>query len=360
MVGTLNEGQTRDAGKTGELPLVSICMPTYKRTSFVREALESALAQTYGNIEILVSDDSPSNAIGDIVRTYDSPSLRYQQNTPALGFVPKLNSFLNEARGEWMVILCDDDILDPDYVSSMMANSRKHPEAAILRSRNMWIDVQSKLIQLDPASPVVSTPSRFLHDLYLPQSKTFRVNLSGFMFRPGALKRLGGFTELYAARHLDRLAWSELATLGPVICEERPLCKIRLHGTSVSSELESRFEDAAGATQIARGKLLDILGRLESNTTTEPEQREIATTRQLADRYANEHISRAFRQALVAEIMKPDGVSEGLKDLRRNWARLGLPATGLTQLLLVASWLPRFLRKPLVSAMLGVRQMKVH
>jgi len=355
----LNKGQASGAGEAKGMPLVSICMPTYKRTNFVREALDSALAQTYMNIEILVSDDSPSNNIGDIVRSYASPRVRYQLNAPALGFVPKLNSFLNAARGEWMVILCDDDILDPDYVSSMMANARKHPEGAIHRSRNMWIDVESKMIQLDPLSPVVSAPSRFLHDLYLPQSETFRVNLSGFMFRPSALKALGGFTELYAARHLDRLAWSELATLGPVICEERPLCKIRLHGTSVSSELESRFDDAVAATQTAGGKILEILDRVDSDTQTDTGRGEVATARQLVVRYSNEHISRAFRQALLTELMRPGGAREDLKDLRGKWVRLGLPTTRLTQLLLAASWLPAFLRKPLVSSMLRVRQKKL-
>lgn len=355
-----NRGENQAGRPTDAMPLVSVCMPTYMRTTFLREALDSVLAQTYPNIEIVVSDDSANDDIGAIVRSYAAPNLRYRRNMPALGFVPKLDDFLEAARGEWMVILCDDDVLEPDFVARSIVNSHNHPDASLLRSRNVWIDIAGKVIQTDPASPHVSTPGRFLRDLYLPQAETFRVNLSGFMFRPDALKALGGFTPLYAARHLDRLAWAELATLGPVICDEHALCKIRLHGSSVSSVLETHYEAAVEATQIARKKIMSILDRAEAKAGSGQERQEIAQARQMAVRYCQEHMSRALRQGLITEVMNSEGDPGELVKLRGQWAKHGLPLSSLTRLVLAVTRLPLFLRKPLVSAMLRVRSAQLH
>ena len=356
----VNDGEAIAPVGANNLPLVSVCMPTYKRTKFLREALESVLAQTYPNLEIFVNDDSSNDDIGAIVRSYCAPNLRYRRNTPALGFVPKLNDFLDEARGEWMVILCDDDVLEPDFVARLVGNSRRHPDAHLFRSRNIWIDVNGKLLQVDPVSPHASTPGRFLHDLYLPQSETFRVNLSGFMFRPEDLKALGGFTGLYAARHLDRMAWSELATLGPVICDEKALCKIRLHGSSVSSILEDHHEDAIEATRIAGARIAGILDRAETKAGSDQEREEIARARMLLIDYTHDHMARALRQALITEVMRPESRGADLDKLRGQWAKNGLPVSRLTRIVLAASRLPTFLRKPVMAVMLRARSAQLH
>ena len=346
--------------QTDRMPLVSICLPTYKRTTFIREALESALQQTYPNIEIFVNDDTPGDDIRAIVEGYASPRIRYQQNVPALGFVPKLNNFLSEARGEWMVILCDDDIFAPQFIERMVDNARHYPDASLLRSRNNRVDLHGQQIQLDPPSPEVSSPTRFILDLFRPQSETFWVNLTGFMFRPEQLKALGGFTDLYAARHADRLAWTQLATLGPVICDQQSLCKIRLHGTSVSSALESGYSDAINATHIAERKIIGTLDELEARALTDEQRSEIARTRQLLGPYINEHIARTLRHSLVAELKKPDGSEDQLRHLRAQWNKLGVPVTRLTRLIFLVSTLPRWMRQPIVNAMLSYKQAYMH
>jgi hypothetical protein len=345
---------------TERMPLVSICLPTYKRTSFIRHALESALRQTYPNVEIFVNDDTPGDDIRSIVEEYASPKLRYQQNVPALGFVPKLNNFLSQAKGDWMVILCDDDVFEPQFVERLIENARRYPQASLLRSRNNRIDLHGQQIQLDPESPEVSSSTRFILDLFRPQSETFWVNLTGFMFRPEQLKALGGFTDLYAARHADRLAWVQLATLGPVICDKQALCNIRLHGTSVSSALESGYNDAINATHIAQSKIIGILDELAEKPLDDEQRREIARTRQLLAPYINEHIARTLRHSLVAELKKPDGSEDQLRHLRAQWNKLGVPVSRLTRLIFLVSTLPRWMRQPIVNAMLNYKQAYMH
>jgi hypothetical protein len=341
-------------------PLVSICMPTFNRTTFLRQALESALSQTYANIEIIISDDTQGEQIRSIVEGYGSPKVRYKQNIPALGFVPKLNDFLDEARGEWMVILCDDDAFEPQFVERMVENARHYPQASLLRSRNSRIDLHGRPIQLDPVSPVVSTPIRFIRDLLRPQSETFWVNLSGFMFRPQQLKALGGFADLYAARHTDRLAYAQLATFGDVICDERSLCKIRLHGTSVSSALEGGYAEAINATRTAEKGFNAVLDDLSQSSLDEAESHELAEARQLLGSYINLHVARTLRHTLMTELRKHDGSRDQLRHLRSQWGKFGLPITRLARLIFLVSILPSWVRPYIAKAMLSYKKTYLH
>ena len=62
------------------MPRVSVIMPVYLRQQYLRQALESALAQTYRDIEIIVTDNGPSPEIERLVRSYGDPRLRYRHN----------------------------------------------------------------------------------------------------------------------------------------------------------------------------------------------------------------------------------------------------------------------------------------
>ena len=95
-------------------PLVSIVIPAY-RDRFFRACLSSALAQTYGNVEVLVCDDSRGEAIRGIVRGHGGDArIRYLRNASTLGSRANYRQGLVEARGEFVKFLNDDDTLRPD------------------------------------------------------------------------------------------------------------------------------------------------------------------------------------------------------------------------------------------------------
>jgi len=100
-------------------PLVSVLIPAYK-SIFFEECLESALNQTYHNLEIIVSDDCPSFEIEDIVKTKEDPRIRYYRNIPAKG--PALNypEVFKLAKGEYIKFLNDDDILHQSCIEKML------------------------------------------------------------------------------------------------------------------------------------------------------------------------------------------------------------------------------------------------
>lgn len=112
-------------------PLVSICIPTYKRPDFLSEALDSCFAQTYSPYEILVGDDSPDGDTATLVARYDAANpgkLRYFHNKPSLGQNLNVNALFACAQGDRLVLLHDDDLLLPDALEKLAACWQSHPE----------------------------------------------------------------------------------------------------------------------------------------------------------------------------------------------------------------------------------------
>ncbi|MFM7449588.1 MAG: glycosyltransferase [Leptolyngbyaceae cyanobacterium] len=118
-------------------PLVSICIPTYNGEEFLNDALQSALSQTYPNIEILVSDDDSSDQTLAIVNTVCTHS-RYKLSVfrhERLGLVGNWNFCLKNAKGEYIKFLFQDDILEPSCIAEMVALAEQDAEVGLVFSK---------------------------------------------------------------------------------------------------------------------------------------------------------------------------------------------------------------------------------
>jgi len=103
-------------------PLVTIAIPTYNRAErYLPVALRSAIGQTYESTEILVVDNASTDDTADVVRAHEHPGLRYVRQAKNVGPFRNFQRGLTEARGDYLVLLCDDDRLDPDFVATCVA-----------------------------------------------------------------------------------------------------------------------------------------------------------------------------------------------------------------------------------------------
>ena len=92
--------------------LVSVILTVYKRTEYLAEALRSALNQFFPDFEIIVADDSGTAAAREIVANFgDGGRVKYLSNPTTLGVARSLVRAVGEARGRYIAILNDDDIL---------------------------------------------------------------------------------------------------------------------------------------------------------------------------------------------------------------------------------------------------------
>ena len=127
--------------KNDTLPLVSIMIPTYNRPEMFALTLESALSQTYPNVEILVTDNSTNEDTASLMEYYkDEPRVTYLRNREAKSKAENFAPFETLVKGEYLQWLMDDDILAPQKLEKMIAVFREHPNITLAASQRGMID----------------------------------------------------------------------------------------------------------------------------------------------------------------------------------------------------------------------------
>jgi glycosyltransferase involved in cell wall biosynthesis len=102
-------------------PLVSILMPTYRRPHYLREALASAVGQTYKNLQIIVRDNASGDETPEVVRSFNDPRIEFLQALETGSAWENGSACVARAKGKYMMPLCDDDVLGENYVETLTA-----------------------------------------------------------------------------------------------------------------------------------------------------------------------------------------------------------------------------------------------
>ena len=121
-------------------PVVSVCIPTFRRLNYLKEAVAAAQGQSLQNIEVLISDDGDSAELASWCETAvrADPRVRYRRNERNLGLGGNWNECVSAARGEWLVIQGDDDRLLPSFCEVLLRLAM--PDSAVLFSNHYVID----------------------------------------------------------------------------------------------------------------------------------------------------------------------------------------------------------------------------
>lgn len=124
-------GRQKVASETSG-PLVTIAIPTFNRAALVEKCVHNALAQTYPNFEVLVSDNASTDSTQEVLGGIDDPRLCVIRQDTNLGLMPNWNACLAQARGEYIVFLPDDDRIEPWLLERCMALVRRSPGMSVM------------------------------------------------------------------------------------------------------------------------------------------------------------------------------------------------------------------------------------
>jgi glycosyltransferase involved in cell wall biosynthesis len=125
--------------------LVSIIMPVYNGEQYLRQAIESALAQSYPQWELVVVDDGSTDQTAAIVNTYTDARVRYTYQANR-GQAAALNRGLELAQGEFVTTLDADDWLDPDSLRQRMACLVDHPEFGVAYGDGVYCNAAGEAV----------------------------------------------------------------------------------------------------------------------------------------------------------------------------------------------------------------------
>lgn len=145
------------------LPRVSLCIPTYNGEAFLAQALESALAQTYPNLEILISDDDSSDRTLAIAQAFQARSPVDFLILPhaRLGLVENWNFCIEKASGKYIKFLFQDDTLEPTCVEEMVTLAEQNAAIGLVFAKREVLLAESA--QNDPHSLIVYNGCQNVH-----------------------------------------------------------------------------------------------------------------------------------------------------------------------------------------------------
>src|SRR5215207_2405228 len=133
-------------GEADRSPLVTVAIPTYRRPHFLRIAIDSALAQTYRNTEILVSDSEGSDDIAALVAGYHDLRLRYRRNDTPTNALQNALAMYRDARGELIATLHDDDEWEPGYLAAMVKPLVEDPTVVLTFADHWVMDAEGNVL----------------------------------------------------------------------------------------------------------------------------------------------------------------------------------------------------------------------
>jgi glycosyltransferase involved in cell wall biosynthesis len=214
-------------------PRVSICIPAYNDAAVIGDALRSVLRQEYASLEILVLDNHSTDETGQVVAEIAAGDSRvhYRLGDENIGMARNFNACIATATGEYVQILCSDDVLEPGSVNRLARALLDHPGAVLAAGGRIFTDHALRRKEVVVPSPRL----REVASDMLIRECFARGNLIGepsaVMFRRSAAGR--GFNADYS-QAVDLEMWFHLLGQGSAVLLPEALCQIRQHGEQVT------------------------------------------------------------------------------------------------------------------------------
>lgn len=213
---------------------VSVILPAYKK-SFLQEAIESILSQSYRDFELVVVDDASPENLKEVVDEFSDSRLSYHRNEKNLGgksLVDAWTHAMQYATGTFCVLASDDDIYHQDYLKEMIMLSEKYPSVDIFHCRTGNINANGKISSYGDCHYEYETCLEFL---YFRGVKRYTQIAPDFMFRIDAWKNIGGFVDFPVAYFSDDATWFSLALKNGIVCSKKMLFLARNSGINISN-----------------------------------------------------------------------------------------------------------------------------
>ncbi|MDR3617270.1 MAG: glycosyltransferase [Candidatus Obscuribacterales bacterium] len=262
---------------------VSILLPFYNRSHYLRSAIDSVVAQTYQNWELLLSDNCSTDGSSELAQEYAAKDsrIRYWRNETNIGCGPNYNLCMEKAEGDFIELFGADDILKPECLQKFVD---------VLANDDSLSLVTSARDVIDSSGQVTSVERAFGESQKIDGSEAIRklmVSLENWIVAPVMFRtkdKAAGFDcsmNIYA----DIDYWTDVLEKGNAMYLEDNLFQYRIHAGSRTTEVFDRFDFFNDIVRLVEKKkayilnanrdlslstfIIDLLIRLTRHTTGE-------------------------------------------------------------------------------------------
>jgi hypothetical protein len=225
-----------------EMPQVSIILNLYNGAATIAEAIDSVLAQTFADWELIIWDDCSTDDSANILGGYDDKRIRYFRSDRQIPLGQARQQAIDLARCEWIAFLDQDDIWLPHKLECQLALARERLEAALVYGRTVRFYPGGSERDYDQA-----------HEYsYLPEGDIFSqlftdscfIAMSSAMFRRSAIETIGGIPNDISIIP-DYYLYTAIARRFPVAAVQQVICRYRMHPDNSSRTTAMQVQQEA-------------------------------------------------------------------------------------------------------------------
>ena len=217
-------------------PLLSICIPAYNNAAYIKDTIDSILSQTYKNLELVIVDDKSKDDTVAVIKSIPDERIRLYENEKNLGMSGNWNHCLELCKGEYIKLICADDMLAPDAIEKEARALTEHPDVVMAESDTRLVDLNGKYKgwYRRYRTKGVESGKKIARKGFFSQNY-FGAPLAN-MFRKSVLDEVHGFDTNYYYI-LDYDLWVRIACLGNVYIIHEPLNFFRVRNDSNTGEV---------------------------------------------------------------------------------------------------------------------------
>jgi len=216
-------------------PLVSVIIPTYNGSRFIRETIQSVLDQTYNNLEIMVVDDGSTDDTSLIVKSVTDQRITYIQQKNA-GVSPARNHGIAVSKGDYIAFLDHDDVWLPCKLEKQLSLFEQNPKVALIYSDAFIINENNFII------------GKYSHKIKFFRGRIFKelfsscfITILTVVIKKSVFLEVGPFLPYKICEDYDLLL--KCAAKYPIDYIDEPLAKYRVHGSNYSKNYETEINE---------------------------------------------------------------------------------------------------------------------
>ena len=213
------------------MPAVSVIVNLYNGKATLAETIESVLAQSFADWELLVWDDCSSDDGAEVVERYTDPRIRYFRSHVQIPLGQARQSAIEMTDGDWVAFLDQDDLWLPQKLERQLSVAERHPEAALIYGRTVRFYPNGSERDYDQAHEYALLPEGDIF-LSLFQDSCY-IAMSSAMFRRSALEAIGGIPSTIRIIP-DYYLYLAVSQRFPVAAVQEVVCRYRMHRTNAS------------------------------------------------------------------------------------------------------------------------------
>lgn len=227
--------------------LVSIGIPAYKAL-YLKETIESVLNQDYKNIELIIVNDNSPEDIDSIVSSFNDKRINYYINNENLGkisIVLNWNRCLSYAKGDFFTLICDDDLMKENFISSMVELAENNPSCNVFSCGKIIIDsINHSIIGKTKELPTYESYKTYLDETIRGNRKH---TISEFFYRTEYIKKKKGYKVYPVGYYADDASVLNFASNGGIVRTNKRLIIFRKSAINISSNSIYNVQKAKAA-----------------------------------------------------------------------------------------------------------------